>query len=265
MCGHDSSETSDDDQRPRSILGRLTDRRPRLAGGIGLGFWISAVAVLILRANHIGPRNPAAFVLAETWLVGGGSIGVPVLILNFLGPRLSIRTLELIGAACFAAAAIVTVFVATGQSRMDTWTSAFILIMPLAMGIQAVNGAYGLDKRAAIARRIRAEERAKAALALAEAKKERDGAVEDAALVGLVKAFEVQHARASEIRNVLNADTEDLSAACALLTEELADRHARHVVNGHNGHRTHNGSSAKVLRLVTGKQDPHTQTGTDPD
>lgn len=264
MCGRDGSETSDDDQQPRSILGRLADRWPRTAAATSACCWLGAITALILHAHHITIRSETAFGLDDAWLIGAGSIGVPVLALNILGPRLSVRSLELIAAFCFAAAAIVTVFVAAGQSHMGTWTAIFICIMPLAMGIQAFNGAYGLDKRAAIARRIRAEEREKAALALAEAKKERDAAVEDAYLLGLAKAFGVQHARAAEVSNVLKADTEDLSAACALLQEELVGRQARRVVNGQNGHNGHH-RSAKVLRLVTGKQDPHTQTGADPD
>lgn len=254
MCGHCNDGTSGDDHRPRSILGRLVSHRPRLASGLGLGSWISAVTVLILHANHIGPHNPATFAFIEAWLIGAGSIGVPVLVLDLLGPRLSVRSLELIAATCFAAAILVTVFVCTGQSHMETWTATFTFIMPLAMGIQALNGAYGLDKRGRIARQVRAEEHAKAALALAEAKQERDAAVEDSHLLGIIKSFDAQHARATGLRNVLNADTEDLSAACALLNEALDERYARHVVNGHNGH---NGN-AKILRLVTGQKDPHT-------
>lgn len=265
MCGHDSNETTDDDPRPRSILGRLTDRRPRLASGIGLGFWVGAITVLILHANHIGPQGLATFMFVDSWLIGAGCIGVPVLILNLLGPRLSVRALEMIGGACFTGAVIVTAFVCAGQTRMETWTAVFILIMLLAMGIHALNGAYGLDKREMIARQVRAEEQAKAALALAEAKRERDAAVEDAHLLGIARSFQVQHARATELNNVLSSDTEDLSAACALLQEELHGRHSRHVVNGHNGHPGHNGSTGKVLRLVTGKQDPHAPASHDPD
>lgn len=263
MCKHDN--TGESDPHPKSILGRLTDRRPRLAAALGLGFWIAALTALILHANHIGPRGLASFVFTDAWLIGAGSIGVPVLGLNLLGPRLSVRVLELLAAASFVAAIIVTVFVCAGQSRMETWTAVFVLIMLLAMGIHALNGAYGLDKRATIAQQVRAEERAKAAIALAEAKRERDAAVEDAFLLGITKAFETQHARATELRNVLSADTEDLSAACALLREELDGRHTRHVVNGHNGHHGHNGSSGKVLRLVTGKQDPNAATDNNPD
>jgi hypothetical protein len=240
---------------PRSILGRLTDRRPRLAAAIGLGFWIGAVTVLILHANHIG--SLAAFVFSDAWLIGAGSIGVPVLGLNFLGPRLSVRALELIAAACFVAAILVTVFVWAGQLRMDTWAAAFIFIMPLALGVQALNGAYGLDWREKIARQVRAEERAKAAAALAEAKQERDAAVEDTYVGALAQAFHAQHARDGELRSILSSDTEDLSAVCAMLREELAGRDARRAANGHNG-------TAKILRLVAGDR-RFKATGTDPE
>lgn len=241
MCKHDN--TGESDPHPKSILGRLTDRRPRLAAALGLGFWIAALTALILHANHIGPRGLASFVFTDAWLIGAGSIGVPVLGLNLLGPRLSVRVLELLAAASFVAAIIVTVFVCAGQSRMETWTAAFVFIMPLAMGIQALNGAYGLDRRQAIADRVRAEERAKAAAALAEAKRERDAAVEDAYVAALAKAFHVQHARAGELRSILNSETEDLTEACARIREE--EPGDQHGANGHNG-------TAKILRLVAG-------------
>lgn len=257
MCGLDS-DAGDEEPRPQSVLGRLTDQRPRLSGAIGLTFWISAVATLILWANHTAPQSLTGFMFTESWLVGGGSMGAPVLMFTMLGKRLSVRALELIAAAAFTGAAIVTAFVAAGRASMQPWTAVFTLILLLAMGIDAANGAYGLDRRALIARRVREEERQRTALLLAEAKRERDAAVEDAFLAGIIKSFEAQHARTAELSSVLASDTEDLSTACAILREELNGRHVRHAVNGHNG-------TAKILKLVAGNQDPDAATGADPD
>lgn len=253
MCKH--GDTDESDPQPKSILGRLTEGRPRLTAFLGLGFWAAAITVLILHSNNTGPRSLAAFAFSDAWLIGAGSIGVPVLTLNLLGPRLSVRSLELIGAACFTSAAFITIFVVAGQSHMAAWTALFLAIMPLAMGIQAVNGAYGLERRQMIADRVRAEERAKAAAALEEARRERDAAVEDAYLGGLAKAFHVQHARAGQLPSILNSETEDLTEACARIREEVPGD--PHVANGHNG-------TAKILRLVAGDR-TFKPTGTEPE
>lgn len=263
MCGHSNEDAPDDDQRPRSILGRVAERWPRSATTASACCWLAAVTILILHSHHTVIRSEMTFGLDDIWLIGLGSVGVPILLLGSLGRHLTPRALEMISAVCFTVAIGLTILIGAGLLHVAPLAGDFTVIPFLAMAVQSLNGAYGLDKRERIAARVRAEERAKAARALEEARRERDAAVEDAYLAALVKAHEVQHTRVTEVSNVLAADTEDLSAACALLQEELDVRHTRHAANGHarNGH---NGHTA-ILRLVNGSRGTHAPTGTEPD
>jgi hypothetical protein len=258
VCGHDHNETPGDDQQARSILGRVAGRWPRTAATTSACCWLAAIVILILHARREAFRSELTFGFDDIWLIGLGCVGVPNLLLGLLGRFLTTRACEMISAVCFSLAAGLTALVHTHQIALAPSTADFTLILLIAMAVQTLNGAYGLDKRRAMTYQARAEERGKAEIALAEAKRERDAAVEDAHLGGILQAFEAQHARAIELRNILNANTEDLSAACAILREELNGRHVQHAANGHNG-------SATILRLVAGSQRPRGATGTEKD
>lgn len=191
------------------------------ASSLSLTCWLAAITTLVLYANRIGLRSTTGFMLTDSWLIGAGSIGVPVLMLGFLGRRLTPRTLELIAAMCITAAIAVTVFVGTGQAHLGGWTACFLLILTLAPGVQAINGAYGLHRRQQIAEQVRAEE---------GASRERD--VREAFLAGILAAKQAQDKRAEELEANLDLPTGELEVMSDAYIRELEQRRARHTGRG---------------------------------
>jgi len=213
----------------RSIIARLVDAHPRAATASSLTCWIGAILVLALHANGIEIRGDRGFLFTDSWLIGLGCVGVPVLVLNLLGRHLNPRILELIAAACFTGGIVVTGFMATGQSHMDPWTTCFLLILFLAMGIQALNGAYGLDRRQQAIEKVRAEEAARRAEDL-----------QASYLAGIIAAHDAQRRRSDELSRLLELPTGEIQELSGHLLEELDRRHQRAASSPH---------SAKVLQL----------------
>ena len=236
-----------DEPSQRSILSRIVDRYPKATSASSLGCWLAAITVLVLHANGEAVRGANAFMLTDSWLIGLGCIGVPVLVLNLLGRHMTPRTLELIAAACFTGALIVTIFVGTGQSQMQPWTAVFVLILLLAMGIHTLNGAYALDRRRRIADQVRAEEREK-----------HDEDVHAAYLAGLIDAHAALQKRSEDLEKVLDMPTEELVGLSAALAEEIGSRHAT---------RANRTAGAQILQLFKqgGKSHGLPPTGSEPD
>lgn len=230
-----------------SLLGRIVDRHPTAAKAGSLTCWLAAVGILAAYANGHGFSGVTGFMLTESWLIGVGCIGAPVYMLEYLGRHMTIRALELIAATCFTVAIIVSVFLGTGQAHIAPWTACFLLILFLALGIQAANGAYSLYRRRQIEQEARAEERA-----------ERDKDVQAARLIALAEARATQQQRTRELERMLNADTEEFAAITAAFLEEQENRRMKKL-GGAN--------SAQILHFVRNQQrgDDLPPTGSDQD
>ena len=71
--------------------GHAAKRNARRISLMTIGFWVIAIAILILRATsaHVGVNDSLYFATAEMWLIGAGCVGAPVFALRVLGRHLS--------------------------------------------------------------------------------------------------------------------------------------------------------------------------------
>ena len=74
---------------------RLVERSPRATWFTGLAFWGAASVALALHAYHLALPDPVRFSMVDSWLIGLGCLGCPVLALRTLGRRSEEHTSEL--------------------------------------------------------------------------------------------------------------------------------------------------------------------------
>jgi hypothetical protein len=132
---------------------RLIGRSPRATWITGAALWGGSALAFSLHAYHLALPDPVRFSMLESWAIGLGCLGCPVLALRFLGKRLTPTACLFIGAIMFAFAVLLTVLTLAGEMHPDPLDATFGLILPEALGIHAVNAA---DVELRAARRERA-------------------------------------------------------------------------------------------------------------
>jgi hypothetical protein len=108
--------------------------------------WPAAGLLVLLHARGDALTGPRAFALVWTWLVALGCLGCPAFALRLLGRRLSPPAARQIGFLFTGAALLVTALIAAGQLNPPTAILYAILILPMAIAIQALNGGEVLDR-----------------------------------------------------------------------------------------------------------------------
>lgn len=97
------------------MLARVLHLGPRSGAVVGLGFWLTAWAVLGLHVAHAaGLGGGLVFVCVEFWLLTGAGLGLPAMSLRILGSQLSPHTCIMIGGALSACMITLTVLYGTG-------------------------------------------------------------------------------------------------------------------------------------------------------
>ena len=155
----DPSQKQDCETRVIGLVEHLTGRA---AGLVAALLWSAAVVCLILYA-HSRILGPTDFSMVESWLIGLGCIGAPIVALRLLGRFLTPVTALCVAGMLTACAGMLTVLVVTGQIRVAPIVAIFALILPEAGAIHAVNAADSQVKIEQARRRGRLE-----GLALAE-------------------------------------------------------------------------------------------------
>ncbi len=120
--------------------------RAALAAAASLATWPAAALLLLLYAHGVGITSPGAFAAVWTWLVALGCLGAPVYGLRVAGRRLTAHNARHVGLLFTGAALIATALIATGQLRPRTAVVYAGLILPMAIAVQALNGAEVLRR-----------------------------------------------------------------------------------------------------------------------
>lgn len=125
----------------RGRIDTATDftRRHAAAGGVAL--WAASCAVLAAHCSGLALTDPVRFAMLDSWLIGLGCLGCPLLALRAMGRWLTPSSCWLIAAFCFAIALLLTVLTVTGAVHFHTLDATFAVILPEAAAIQAVNAA----------------------------------------------------------------------------------------------------------------------------
>lgn len=135
-----SSESSQP-TRPSTRLERLIQASPHLAWIVGAAFWVGGILALILHAVGVALCDATTFAILDTWLIGLGCLGCPILAIRTLRRRLTPYVYMLIGAVAAACALLLTILTEIGEMHPDTLDVTFALMLLLAGGIHAVNAA----------------------------------------------------------------------------------------------------------------------------
>lgn len=130
-----------DDPQPPTFIERLLDRSPRATWSTGIALWGASAIALALHANHLALPDPVRFSMLDSWLIGLGCLGCPVLALRSLGRHLTLAACVFIGGIMFTCALLLTALILTGQMHPTPIDASFGLILPEALGIHAVNAA----------------------------------------------------------------------------------------------------------------------------
>jgi hypothetical protein len=120
---------------------RLLIRSPRATWSTGAALWGAGALALALHANHVALPDPVRFSMLDSWLIGLGCLGCPVLALRALGRRLTPTACLFIGGIMFAFAVMLTALILAGEMHPAPLDATFGLILPEALGIHAVNAA----------------------------------------------------------------------------------------------------------------------------
>jgi hypothetical protein len=219
--------TADQDPEPArrtACAERYSNLNARHAAWFGLSMWIAAIACLALfaRGDFLGPMN---FTLLESWFIGAGCVGVPILAARLLGRWLTPAACMAGGAACAACTILLTVLFATGQLRAPVIVAAFWLILPEALAIHLVNAADSMTRTDSAV-----------AAALEQARSERDRDVQGAFAAGLLAAHDALTEKgevAEQVEELLDSSTEEIAAMSERLLRELDGRRVRDARPGH--------------------------------
>lgn len=136
-----SSAGEEPAQPPTRWPERLIEHGPRATWSTGLALWGAGALVLALHAYHLALPDPVRFSILDSWLIGLGCVGCPVLVLRAPGRRLTPTAFLFIGGIMFAFAVLLTALTLTGEMHPNPLDATFGLILPEALGIQAVNAA----------------------------------------------------------------------------------------------------------------------------
>jgi hypothetical protein len=195
----------------RGRLQRAINHSRHRARTIGLALWAAALAVFAVHTTGIGIADPTHFSMLDSWLIGLGCIGCPIMVLRDLAARINLQVFEVVAVFCTALAMLLTALILGGALHYNTLDATFALILPLAAAIQATN-AYDGEVHAR-RREQRARRRARLEI-LAE-----QYAQSHAALAGLdrLEAMSVE-------------DLEDLvDTAITLIAEKRGEAHILHL------------------------------------
>lgn len=124
-------------RRLAEIATGITNRR---AGSIGVVFWAVGILALVLYATNV-ITSDLDFAMIDTWAIGAGCVGSPILALRLFGRTLTPYVSVLVGCCSFVAAAVLTALTAIGQMRPGALTITFSLVLFLALGTHALNSA----------------------------------------------------------------------------------------------------------------------------
>ena len=121
--------------------GRLIERSPRATWGAGLALWGASALALALHAYNIAFPDPTRFSMLDSWLIGLGCLGCPILAMRAAGRRLTTTACFFVSGVTFALAALLTGLTLVGEMHPKPLDATFGLILPLALAIHAFNAA----------------------------------------------------------------------------------------------------------------------------
>jgi hypothetical protein len=147
MCMEGTPMTAEPpDCAPTSrLVDRITNLNPRHAAISGLTFWVGGIIVFLLHILGFW-QSQRGFVIADTWLIAAGCLGMPVHALRALGRYLTPNACLVIVAFMFGCGLLLTGLTVAGEMRPTAPDIAFGLIMFLAPGVQAFNAVDGLTR-----------------------------------------------------------------------------------------------------------------------
>lgn len=122
------------------IRGAITNAR-RHATTAGILLWAGAGAAYAIHATRTGLPDPTRFAMLESWLIGLGCIGCPLLPLRALARRVRLQAFQAVALVFAALTILLTGLILGGALHYNTLDATFAVILPLAVAIQAVNAA----------------------------------------------------------------------------------------------------------------------------
>lgn len=125
----------------RGGLVPAVDAIRRNAWVIGLGLWAAAGIVFGVHASGAALPDPTRFAMLDSWLIGLGCLGCPLLPLRALARRYNLQAFILVAVFCAALAIMQTALILSGLLHYNTLDATFALILPLAAAIQPFNAA----------------------------------------------------------------------------------------------------------------------------
>jgi hypothetical protein len=117
---------------------RVTGCTPKSAAISGSIFWSAAIIVFVVHIAGIW-TSARGFAITDTWLVAGGSLGMPVFPLRALGRHLTPAVCLTVVAFMFGCGILLTGLTVAGEMRPTPVDAAFGLILFVAPAIQAYN------------------------------------------------------------------------------------------------------------------------------
>jgi hypothetical protein len=251
-----TDEPSDQDRR-RTLAERYADTSSRTAGVLGAATW-GAAAISLVLYGHRWFLGGTDFTLTECLLIGAGCLGAPVFVAQLLNAR------RITPLACTVAAlllgvvtALLAILIAVGQLRTSVLVTAFVIIMPEAGAIHALNAAHALTRRNRAVEVALENQQAAHDYALAQAVVDRERDIRAAYLAGITTAHDYERDAADHVRALLAAPTDGLERAYAALGDELLARTG--------GHKKPNGIPAAVRLHLVQQRPALPATGTEQD
>lgn len=127
----------------RGRLERALNYARRHATVGGLLLWAAAGAVFAVHATGVGLPDPTRFAMLDSWLIGLGCVGCPLMAVRDLGRRINLQVFAMISVFCVALAILLTALILGGSLRDNTLDDTFALILALAGAIQLFNAYDG--------------------------------------------------------------------------------------------------------------------------
>lgn len=127
----------------RGRIDRAIHSARRHARTVGLTLWAAAGTVFALHASGTAFPDSTRFAMLDSWLIGLGCLGCPLMALRDLERRINLQVFGAVTVFCVALATLLTALILGGALRGDTVDDIFALILPLAPAIQALNATDG--------------------------------------------------------------------------------------------------------------------------
>lgn len=219
-------EETSTDQRPPSFAEQSVQLFSDHSLRIGVSLWIAAIACLILYANGVMHSDPGRFTMIESWLIGLGCIGVPILPMRLLGRYLNPLTCIVASGCLFAGAAVFTSIIISGMLPLSPIVSTFVLIIPEALAIHAANAAIVLVREQRIQREAHKMQRSKYSANLSRLKTEHG---EELARLNEAHSSELTLLSEQYAAQIASLRTQHAEQVASLRRESALDIEAAHV------------------------------------